>query len=446
MNAPEFYIPIEKDISRFAQHLRTHHRTILSAGFGDGKSFFLDRFKDDEQIKDEFKLIKLYPINYQVVENTDVFTLLKYDILLQLLVEGMVSETPIEGVQYLHKDAAAFLTALFEGFAQVDPSPKAQIPEISFKALNSLFDIHEKRKIMHGGDRSARALLKRFEKNPSLYNQDVVTKIIHQSLSEWKEKTKQKTVLVIEDMDRIDPANLFRLLNVFSAHMDYIYRNGEPPTESLVGSRFGFDSIVFVLEYENLKRLFAHFYGDGASFGGYINKFMPQGYFEYSLRKSANSYLYETLSRITGLNQVHISGLLDPIMNTISIRDMAYAVKDLESQVTLDYSPEQNVGFLLMIVAMKRLGMKPLQIINSCEEQFKKDTIHFVRYFMDFMSMEGFSDKQGFIKVGNTTMYFIAGRNKDGFADLGQQTPVPNDIRIFNMHTFVSKLFEYIIP
>lgn len=105
MTAPEFYIPIEKDIRRFAQHLRTHHRTILSAGFGDGKSFFLDRFKDDEQIKDEFKLIKLYPINYQVVENTDVFTLLKYDILLQLLVEGMVSETPIEGVQYLYKDA-----------------------------------------------------------------------------------------------------------------------------------------------------------------------------------------------------------------------------------------------------------------------------------------------------------------------------------------------------
>lgn len=47
MNAPEFYIPVEPDIKRFVQHLRTHHRTILSAGFGDGKSFFLDKFEKD---------------------------------------------------------------------------------------------------------------------------------------------------------------------------------------------------------------------------------------------------------------------------------------------------------------------------------------------------------------------------------------------------------------
>ena len=86
MQAPEFYIPIDTEISQFLLHLRTHPRTILSAKFGDGKSYFLDKFAKDSAVEDEFKIIRIYPINYQVVGDNDIFTLLKYDVLLQLLV------------------------------------------------------------------------------------------------------------------------------------------------------------------------------------------------------------------------------------------------------------------------------------------------------------------------------------------------------------------------
>lgn len=55
--APAFIIPIESEIAQFAQHLRMHSRTILSAKFGDGKSFFLDGVEKDKDVAAEYKFI-----------------------------------------------------------------------------------------------------------------------------------------------------------------------------------------------------------------------------------------------------------------------------------------------------------------------------------------------------------------------------------------------------
>lgn len=38
-------IPVDDAIERFQNHLLSHDRVILSAKFGDGKSFFLNEFK-----------------------------------------------------------------------------------------------------------------------------------------------------------------------------------------------------------------------------------------------------------------------------------------------------------------------------------------------------------------------------------------------------------------
>ena len=74
MSAPDFHIPVEKEITQFAQHLQTHHRTILSAKFGDGKSYFIDKFEKDKGVSAELKIVKVYPVNYQIASNTDIFT------------------------------------------------------------------------------------------------------------------------------------------------------------------------------------------------------------------------------------------------------------------------------------------------------------------------------------------------------------------------------------
>jgi KAP family P-loop domain. len=447
MQAPQFYIPIDTEISQFLLHLRTHPRTILSAKFGDGKSYFLDKFAKDSAVEEEFKIIKIYPINYQVVGDNDIFTLLKYDVLLQLLVENMVGDQTIHGVFDGQKDGAKILTALFDGFAKVDPSPKAQIPAATLKLFKSIACISEKRQIWGGGNRATRTLLQKLEKTSPLYLEDPTTKLIRQSLDDWRKHNGKKVVLVVEDLDRLDPMHLFRILNVFSAHMDYIYRNGDTPTDTLVGSRFGFDSIVFVLEYENLKRLFTHFYGDETSFDGYISKFIPRGFFTYSLRKSANSFFFENISRITGVDQAHVSILLDLIIKDLSLRDMAYAVKDVEAQVSLHSEPARNYDFLLMVAIMVRLGMGTTSIINACELLFRKDPIAFVRYIIDFTYLEGFSDQKGMLKTDATTMYYVSGRSYiDGSADIGRISPVPDNMRELEIQQFVTRLLGYVLP
>ena len=359
----------------------------------------------------------------------------------------MVSDQTIHGVFDGQEDGAKILTALFDGFAKVDPSPKAQIPAATLKLFKSIAGISEKRRIWRGGNRAARTLLQKLEKTSPLYLEDSTTKLIRQSLDDWRKHNEKKVVLVVEDLDRLDPMHLFRILNVFSAHMDYIYRNGDTPTDTLVGSRFGFDSIVFILEYENLKRLFTHFYGDETSFDGYISKFIPRGFFTYSLRKSANSFFFENISRITGVDQAHVSILLDQIIKDISLRDMAYAVKDVEAQVSLHSEPARNYDFLLMVAIMVRLGMKTTSIVIACELLFRKDPIAFVRYIIDFTYLDGFSDQKGMLKTDATTMYYVSGRSYiDGSADIGRISPVPDNMRELEIQQFVTRLLGYVLP
>ena len=74
-------IPVDEEMERFENHLLSHDRVILSAKFGDGKTFFLNKFKEKckNDTKSPFVFITLYPVNYQVLENKDIFDLVKHD-------------------------------------------------------------------------------------------------------------------------------------------------------------------------------------------------------------------------------------------------------------------------------------------------------------------------------------------------------------------------------
>lgn len=85
-------ISIDKELVAFKEHLERNERTIFSAKFGDGKTYFLNEFKkkysDDNKEsadkKEKYYFITLYPVNYSVAENQDIFEYIKRDILLQL--------------------------------------------------------------------------------------------------------------------------------------------------------------------------------------------------------------------------------------------------------------------------------------------------------------------------------------------------------------------------
>ena len=86
------FIPVDDTMEKFENHLLSHDRVILSAKFGDGKTFFLKQFKEKckKDKKSPFEFITLYPVNYQVLPNNDIFNLIKHDVLLQMLQLKMI--------------------------------------------------------------------------------------------------------------------------------------------------------------------------------------------------------------------------------------------------------------------------------------------------------------------------------------------------------------------
>lgn len=89
-------IPIDKELSDFKSHLEINERTIFSAKFGDGKTFFLNEFK--KLYKDDYYFITLYPINYSIADNQDIFEYIKRDILFQLAKDGKLNPIDFEGI------------------------------------------------------------------------------------------------------------------------------------------------------------------------------------------------------------------------------------------------------------------------------------------------------------------------------------------------------------
>ena len=76
----------------FKNHLEHADRMILSAKFGDGKSFFLQKIREDVETFKEYEFITLYPVNYVVAPNEDIFEFIKRDILVQLVRLGLLNK------------------------------------------------------------------------------------------------------------------------------------------------------------------------------------------------------------------------------------------------------------------------------------------------------------------------------------------------------------------
>ncbi len=78
-------IPYSDILTQFDFHLKydKNHRIIFSGKFGSGKTTFLHHYFEEN--KDNFVPIYLYPVNYSISSNEDIFELIKYDILLELL-------------------------------------------------------------------------------------------------------------------------------------------------------------------------------------------------------------------------------------------------------------------------------------------------------------------------------------------------------------------------
>ena len=78
-------IDISNKLRDFEEHLKLNRQTIVSAKFGDGKTYFLKQYI--EQHKEDTFFIVLHPVNYVVSRNEDIFEYIKHDILSFLVIE-----------------------------------------------------------------------------------------------------------------------------------------------------------------------------------------------------------------------------------------------------------------------------------------------------------------------------------------------------------------------
>jgi len=420
----EFLIPIDRAITDFRHHLDAHDRTILSACFGDGKSFFLSHFMEDEDVAENYTFLTIFPVNYQVVENRDIFELIKRDILLQMLLKGII-ETDIEISDaealalYMQCKPLSFIESFIPLLAELplsDDVTKSVACTIAFK--NAFKTIKQKIDNIkkQSDDNRIEQFLNEVEQNP-IVGQDVISGIIQKGIKQYKNQYPNKrVVLVIEDMDRIDPAHLFRILNVFSAHIDFGYRMGiRPPTDTLSGNKFGLDKVIFVLDYNNLKNIYKHFYGAETSFDGYIQKFCSSNYFCYSLHEEQNKYLQQLISKETGIGSNVIELIIHPNDFTVkSLRSIVSAIKDSESFLidppTVKSRDGQMVplhtGILRLIAICRKLGVRDSDIIDRFKNAIvtrNSSNSGIFEYLSPYLNLVKFENPLGNLRYANST-------------------------------------------
>lgn len=369
-------IPITKAIKSFRDYLDYNNRGILSASFGDGKTYFLDKFK--KEYEKDFTFITLYPVNYQVADNKDIFELIKRDILVQMIGERMI-ETEYEIGHslllpyFIMHNGCNIISDIFLSLQYLN-LPTEQVA--SFIAVSKGLTVFQsalksyieyKKEIEEQEDKNnITNYLNLFDNGLGcIYGYDIITRIITDNLLSYKSRTQKKIALIIEDLDRLDPAHIFRMLNILSAHIDRQFMSLEETcNHGAIENKFGFDKILIVCDYKNTKKIFQHFYGKDTKFDGYIHKFSPLAPFNYSFEKVAIEYLIEEIEKISGIDKSIIKEILDSQnIPTINARTITEVFKNINEQIrgesiTINdtIKIKSSNGILQFLVILKRLG------------------------------------------------------------------------------------------
>ena len=299
METQDNMISLEDELFSFDRYFEANSRCVLSAPFGEGKSFFLNEFIKKKS--SDYDFITLYPTGYQICDNKDVFEYIKRDILLALLA------LEPELLNAMDKTDAAII---WESISECREDIVSCLPEINIgvhgtagvtismaNIVNTVCKVVAKcKKKRRFGGNPIKDYFDSFEHNKgSLYEFNPISNMISSLIAARKKGSEssnpRKVVLVIEDLDRMDPEHIFRILNVFSAHF------GDNLDEDFSLNKFGFDKVLLLCDYNNIKNIYHHLYGADADFCGYMSKFVAKGVFQYSLRSRVKEYMVSLLPR-----------------------------------------------------------------------------------------------------------------------------------------------------
>ena len=374
---------LNNKLNEFKNHLEHADRMILSAKFGDGKSFFLQKVRNNKELFQDYIFITIYPVNYIISSNEDIFEYIKRDILIQLAKLDLLNKI----------DLTNLITSIFsfENFKEVISFLISCVPGgmIYKKLLDKALDISKK----YNDDKATYE--KYFEtfkvQKGGLYEDDAYTQMIKECLNllkkgylnEKKDIIQKKPVLIIEDLDRLDPAHLFRILNVISAHID------DCSHPDKIGNKFGFNNIVIVMDYDTTQHIFSHFYGENASYCGYMSKFLSEEPFRYSITDLALPKLKNKIINTVGMdkNLFYALNIMNLKLSALSMRDIARIYDlDLSTRIFKPIFKSRNghelstqLPIFKLIIYMTELGMSYADIKKDLELQKKQNLIEYIK-------------------------------------------------------------------
>lgn len=386
----KFEIPIDKSIVSFKEYIDYNDRCMLSAEFGDGKTYFLNKFK--ESYSNDYEFITLYPVNYQVEDNKDIFELIKRDILVQLTSQNMIKESydisnSFIAYSYLINNKRDVFLDVLSGIADLNldntiiSSFCSLITKTFGNLANKFADFKKEFNESTNTSVILQKYLTKFEDNSNVYDFDIITQIITDSIITHKEETNKANILIIEDLDRLDPEHTFRILNILSAHIDrQIFPTRELLCNKNIYNKFAFDKIIIVCDYDNIKKIYHHFYGNETKFEGYIAKFTSLKPFKYSLQQESINFFIEQINELTHVDKTIISKFIDYaknnkiLHNSLNARTIVGVLENLESQLResniklfLDVNTRTDCGIFYFFIVLKRLGFTNNEIVQCAK-------------------------------------------------------------------------------
>lgn len=269
-------ISIQSESDRFLQFLseENNNNIIFSGIYGIGKSYFINDFFNNQHT-DKYIPIFLTPVKYSVANNEDIFEYIKVDILLQLLekvpcdLKGCQITTSIASYYYIQNNLDAIISNILSVAEKV--YFQTDIIKQLFNLRKNILKFQEEHS--QTWDKDIESFMKDLsQKKGSIYESNIITQIIQNLILDAKKENNKEAVLIIDDLDRIDPEHIFRILNILSVHDDFCQTHEH---------KFKFDKTILVCDIDNIRKIFHAKYGADVDFSGYIDKFYSKEIFNF---------------------------------------------------------------------------------------------------------------------------------------------------------------------
>lgn len=413
-------IPFYEAFEEFQNHLniRSNTKILFSAPFGQGKTTFLKKFFYENRNK--YEAFHLFPVNYSIAQNEDIFKYIKCELLFQLLEK----DVEFDKEKFTHFDTFSKFVKknihhFLSPFIRLLPATGNSLYKIYEKLYDlsvNYFDYHDESEI-DDEKKALNFITDLVEQEGSLYEDNFYTQLIRQLVCQIKEKGKQP-VLIIDDTDRMDPEHIFRILNVFAAHFDTPEYSPEP-------NKFGFDKIIIVCDYLNLKKIFSYKYGVDTDYKGFIDKYFSREIFYFNNTKiisklidkfpTLNSEVYEDENKIL---RIVLKDLIN--INLMSLRELLKFSQNDYSFIFQNYLKDSNKispSFLLSIRILNHLfGFETLvELLKKCKELVsdkKANKDFYVEYsILGLLPLKNLSVKGITLADGNTIQTTLNGKN-----------------------------------